>query len=110
MDIKRRDRTSHACVAYFVECLKWRNCICILCFCATAGRRLGDFRFLFRCTLASCVFCDCRVHVLSSYVSLKITLASLHEDKPRRMQLPLTHTSLIHLFLRDEARGETEIL
>ena len=81
------------------------------CVCATAGRRLGTFAFCF-CTsdvasgrllvallrgTATAEFLSC-VKKLSSYVSLKITLASLHEDKPRRNNAAASVCSLIHLF------------
>ena len=102
-----------------MECLKWRNCICILCLrgvVKTAGRRLGTFAFCFRTSdvasgrlLAALLRGTATAEFLSYVKNCRMFLLRSHSrafmrDKPRRNNAAvlslLIHlfSSLIHLF------------
>ena len=97
-----------------MECLKWRNCICILCLrgvVRTAGRRLGTFAFCFRTSdvasgrllaallrgtataeFLSCVK-NCRMFLLRSH-----SRAFMRDKRRRNNAAASVLSSLIHLF------------
>ena len=104
-----------------MECLKWRNCICILCLrgvVRTAGRRLGTFAFCFRTSdvasgrlLAALLRGTATAEFLSCVKNCRMFLLRSHSrafmrDKPRRNNAAasalssLIHpfSSLVHLF------------
>jgi hypothetical protein len=97
-----------------VECLKWRNCICILCLrgvVRTAGRRLGTFAFCFRTSdvasgrlLAALLRGTATAEFLSCVKNCRMFLLRSHSrafmrDKPRRNNAAAyVLSSLIHLF------------
>ena len=97
-----------------MECLKWRNCICILCLrgvVRTAGRRLGTFAFCFRTSdvasgrlLAALLRGTATAEFLSCVKNCRMFLLRSHSrafmrDKPRRNNAAASVlSSLIHLF------------
>ena len=97
-----------------MECLKWRNCICILCLrgvVRTAGRRLGTFAFCFRTSdvasgrlLAALLRGTATAEFLSCVKNCRMFLLRSHSrafmrDKPRRNNAAAyVLSSLIHLF------------